>query len=126
MSPEQAAGKADVGARSDVYSLGAVAYFLLTGRPPFVRETAMQTLAAHICEPVSNPDCHRPDVPGDLQAAVLRCVEKELPRRFPDIAALDQALAKCACAGRWTCEKAADWWGKHAVDVLRAVKPATP
>jgi serine/threonine-protein kinase len=76
ISPEQAAGKEDVDGRSDLYSLGAVAYFLLTGRPPFVRDGAVQTLAAHLGEPVVAPDRHRPDVPADLQAVVLRCLEK--------------------------------------------------
>src|SRR4029079_7938616 len=47
MSPEQCAG-VDLDARSDLYSLGAVAYFLLTGQPPFVRGSAVQTLAAHV------------------------------------------------------------------------------
>src|SRR5262249_9540433 len=68
MSPEQAAGRTDVDARSDLYGLGAVAYFLLTGRPPFVRDSAVQTLAAHLGEPVVAPDRHQPDVPADLQA----------------------------------------------------------
>src|SRR5262249_42159020 len=76
MSPEQAAGKADVDARSDVYSLGAVAYFLLTGRPPFVRDSEVQTLAAHLDDSVVPPDRHRPDLPPDLQAVVSRALEK--------------------------------------------------
>src|SRR5262249_12038250 len=74
MAPEQAGGRADVDGRSDLYSLGAVAYFLLTGQPPFVRATAVQTLAAHLGEPVVPPDRHRPEVPADLQAVVLRCL----------------------------------------------------
>ncbi len=114
MSPEQAAGKADVDARSDLYSLGAVAYFLLTGRPPFVRDSAVQTLAAHLGEPVVAPDRHRPDVPADLQAVVLRCLEKAPARRFPDAGELAQALARCRCADQWAQEQAADWWRDYA------------
>src|SRR5262249_37161198 len=114
MSPEQAAGKADVDARSDLYSLGAVAYFLLTGRPPFVRDSAVQTLAAHLGEPVVAPDRHRPDVPADLQAVVLRCLEKEPARRFPNADELAQALARCGYADQWTREQAAAWWRDYA------------
>jgi eukaryotic-like serine/threonine-protein kinase len=114
MSPEQAAGGDDLGARSDLYSLGAVAYFLLTGRPPFVRDGAVQTLAAHLGEPVVAPDRHEPGVPADLQAVVLRCLEKEPARRFVGADELAQALARCACAGRWTRERAAAWWRDHA------------
>jgi eukaryotic-like serine/threonine-protein kinase len=113
-SPEQAAGKSDVDARSDLYSLGAVAYFLLTGRPPFVRDSAVQTLAAHLGEPVVAPDWHRPDVPADLQAVVLRCLEKAPARRFPDADELAQALARCRCADQWTREQAAAWWRDYA------------
>ena len=104
----------DLDARSDLYSLGAVAYFLLTGRPPFARASAVQTLAAHLAEPVVAPDRHRPEVPADLQAVVLRCLEKDPARRFPDAGALDQALARCGCAGQWTREKAAAWWRDHS------------
>jgi serine/threonine-protein kinase len=109
MSPEQAGGKAELDGRSDIYSLGAVAYFLLTSRPPFVRPTALQTLAAHIYESPAGLD--RPaDVAADLQAAVLRCLEKDPARRFADAEGLDQALAQCGCAGRWTRERADAWW----------------
>jgi serine/threonine protein kinase len=113
MSPEQAAGKSDIDARSDIYSLGAVAYFLLTGQAPFVRETAMMMLMAHAYEPVVPPANLRPDLPNDLQAVVLRCLEKEPSRRFPDTRSLDQALASCDAADQWTTEQAALWWHEH-------------
>jgi serine/threonine-protein kinase len=108
MSPEQAAGQAHLDGRSDIYSLGAVAYFLLTGRPPFVRPTAAQTLAAHLGEPVESPSRCRPEAPEDLSAVVLRCLEKDPARRFPDAESLERGLASCACAGQWSWEHAAE------------------
>jgi serine/threonine-protein kinase len=114
MAPEQAAGKADLDARADLYSLGAVAYFLLTGRPPFVRDTALLTLVAHVTDPVPPPRDLRPDLPADLEAVVLRCLEKDPARRFPDAGALERALAGCACTGGWSWEEAADWWRTRA------------
>jgi serine/threonine-protein kinase len=110
MSPEQAAGGNDLDARSDIYSLGAVAYFLLTGQPPFVRATAIQTLAAHLGEPVVPLSHLQPGTPADLQAVVLRCLEKRPARRFADIGALEQALTQCACTSPWSSEQSAAWW----------------
>jgi serine/threonine-protein kinase len=110
MSPEQADGKKDLDTRSDSYSLGAVAYFLLTGQPPFVRPTPLQTLIAHLCDAAAPLDQFRADVPADLQAVVLRCLEKDPARRFPDARSLDMALAGCHAAGLWTEERAAAWW----------------
>lgn len=118
MSPEQAAGKSSIDARSDIYSLGAVAYFLLTGQAPFVRETAMMMLMAHAYEPVVPPAKLRPEVPDDLQAVVLRCLEKDPSRRFPDARSLEQALASCADADQWTQEQAALWWHEHPLPML--------
>jgi serine/threonine-protein kinase len=113
MSPEQARGwPAD--ARSDLYSLGAVAYFLLTGRPPFVRESSMDVLAAHLVDAVAPLATLRPDVPEDLQAVVLRCLAKAPAERFPDVDSLDKALAECRDAGRWTQAVAAAWWRNKA------------
>ena len=110
MSPEQADGKKDLDARSDLYSLGAVAYYLLTGQPPFVRPTPLQTLIAHACDPPIPPDQLRAEVPTDLQAVVLRCLEKDPGRRFPCARSLDTALAGCQAAGLWTEERAVAWW----------------
>ena len=113
MSPEQAAGKSELDARSDIYSLGAVAYFLLTGQPPFVRETAMMMLMAHAYDPVVPLAEVRPELPADLQAVVLRCLEKDPSRRFPDAHSLEQALADCADADQWSEGQAAMWWHEH-------------
>jgi len=113
MSPEQAEGGAGLDGRTDLYSLGAVAYFLLTGRPPFRKATALQLLYAHAREPVQPIAELRPDVPAELQAVVLRCLEKDRGRRFPDVAALDEALDGCQQDESWTEARAADWWRNH-------------
>ncbi|HEY7158909.1 MAG TPA: serine/threonine-protein kinase, partial [Gemmataceae bacterium] len=115
MSPEQAAGKTALDPRSDIYSLGAVAYFLLTGQAPFVRETAMMTLMAHAYEPVVPPAKVRPEVPSDLEVVVLRCLAKEPEQRFPDAHSLEQALAACEAADEWTDEQAACWWRERPI-----------
>jgi serine/threonine protein kinase len=114
MSPEQAAGMENADARSDIYSLGAVAYFLLTGRLLFEKDTAMQTLAAHLYEPVTPPGRHRPDLDPTLESVIMRCLEKKPEERYPDVAALDRALASCPGSGEWTQKDAAAWWRSHA------------
>ena len=84
MSPEQATGEGEPDARSDIYSLGAVAYFMLTGRPPFPGENAIKVMIAHASQQVTPPSVHRPDIPADLEAIVLRCLAKHPADRFQD------------------------------------------
>lgn len=110
MSPEQAAGAADIDARSDIYSLGAVAYFLLTGRPPFIEPTSVQTMAAHLTADVVPPRERQPLVPADLESVVLRCLQKDRAHRFQDVDSLLAALNSTQCATGWTSPAAADWW----------------
>jgi tRNA A-37 threonylcarbamoyl transferase component Bud32 len=124
MSPEQAAGK-EVDARCDIYCLGGVAYFLLTGRPPFIRETAMQLLLAHAYEPPRRLRELREDVPEDLERVVLRCLEKDPNHRFPNVEMLDNALEACGCSGDWTEEQAAAWWAQHSFAEVEAAKTTT-
>jgi serine/threonine-protein kinase len=110
MSPEQATAYDDADTRSDIYSLAAVAYYLLTGSPPFSRSSVLQVLVAHEREQVVAPSTLRPGLPGDLEAIVLRCLEKSPSDRFQDVQALGQALSGCDCANRWTEYRAAAWW----------------
>ena len=98
MSPEQAKGGRELDERSDIYSLGAVAYYLLTGRPPFEGEGGIAVLIAHARDPVEPPSRVRPGIPEDLERVVLRCLAKDPAERFPDAESLEQALADCACA----------------------------
>jgi eukaryotic-like serine/threonine-protein kinase len=95
LSPEQADGQEQLDARSDIYSPGALAYFLLTGNPPFAGRSAVKMIAAHLYEEPERLSAHRPDLPGDLEVVALRCLAKKPEGRFPDVESLDRALAAC-------------------------------
>ena len=100
--PSRPAASRSLDARSDIYSLGAVAYFLLTGRPPFEGENAIGVMIAHARDPVVPPSQVRPGIPEDLERIVLRCLAKDPADRFPDAESLDEALASCESAREWT------------------------
>ncbi len=126
MSPEQAMGNTDLDARSDIYSLGAVAYFTLTGRPPFESDKPIRVILSHIQAEVLSPRDLRPNLPEDLTQIVLRCLEKNPKDRFQTASELREALARCEAAGRWTRERAAAWWKERQLDRPRDVPPSSP
>jgi serine/threonine-protein kinase len=123
MSPEQASGlRADQ--RSDIYALGAVAYYLLTGHAPFSGDNALSVMIAHARDVVLPPTALRADIPADLERAVLRCLAKDPAERYPDAASLEQALGACATANLWTEERAAAWWRTAGTARLKPQAPA--
>jgi serine/threonine-protein kinase len=113
MCPEQAAGER-VDRRGDVYSLGALAFFALTGRPPFEGGTAAKLMSAHLTQPPPDPRAVRADVPADLAAVLLKCMAKDPKERYQSIGELEAALAACSCAAAWSATAAADWWAAPA------------
>jgi len=110
LSPEQAGGQDGVDPRSDLYSVGAMAYFLLTGKPPFADRPAVRMIAAHLYEPATPPM----GVPADLAAVVLRCLEKAPANRWPDAASLEVALAATAVTP-WGASDARAWWERSGL-----------
>ncbi len=113
MSPEQASGQSEPDARSDIYALGAVAYFLLTGRPPFNGENPIQVLLAQATQEVTPPTRHRREIPADLEQIVLRCLAKQPAERFSNTVELSDALRACGSHGRWNHRTADAWWDAH-------------
>ena len=93
ISPEAAAGR-ETSARSDIYSLGAVLYFIITGVPPFVRPTSAALMAAHMrAMPVPPSQVNGCALPSELEAITLRCLAKSPARRFTSARHLAKALA---------------------------------
>jgi serine/threonine-protein kinase len=120
MSPEQATGDSTPDPRSDIYSLGAVAYFLLTGRAPFNGDKPLKVLLAHVNDAVTPPSVYQPDIPADLEQIVLRCLAKSPANRFPDTTSLAEALDACQCSDGWSHALAARWW-QHREPIEEAV-----
>ncbi len=95
MAPEQATGDGEPDMRSDIYALGAVAYYMLTGRPPFPADNPIKVMIAHASEQVTPPSQLRGDLPHDLETMVLKCLAKKPSDRFQDTSELSAAFASC-------------------------------
>jgi len=124
MAPEQATGDRLLDARADIYALGAIIYFALTGEPPFTGASAFEVMMAHARDPVIPPSQKSADVPADLEEIVLRCLAKKPQDRYPDVKALGKALAACASAALWDTDKAEQWWTAMSREPQDKLTPA--
>lgn len=124
MSPEQATGETEADIRSDIYSLGVVAYYLLSGQTPFNSNKPLQVMMAHARDVPPSPATHNPAIPADIEQIVMRCLEKDPDRRFQDVESLREALSACRDAGLWTREMATNWWECHGCPHKKALDEA--
>jgi len=96
MSPEQIRSSKNVDARADVWALGTILHELLTGTPAYVADTVPGLLAMIVADAPPPLSASRPDAPSDLEAAILRCLEKDRERRFSSVAVLARSLERFA------------------------------
>ena len=92
MSPEQAAGERQLGATSDVYSLGCVVFEMLAGEPPFLAKSPRQVMSRHMVEAPRRLRTLRPEVPASVDDAVHRALQKDPAARWPSVSDFAQAL----------------------------------
>jgi serine/threonine protein kinase len=115
MAPEIISEPGKASPQSDLYAVGAVGYFLLTGRNVFEGGSAVEICARHLNDaPVPPSQRAGLAVPKDLEDLVLACLEKDPARRPSSAEALRAALLACGEAQAWTQAQARDWWQGHS------------
>ena len=113
MSPEMAVGS-ELDARTDIYSLGCVAYWLLTGELVFDGKNPLEVLLSHIQDvPVPPSQRTELDIPPELERIILACLEKDPARRPQTAQELERMLAACPLPAAWNPQRAEAWWSKH-------------
>jgi hypothetical protein len=113
MAPEMAMG-GTVDGRTDLYAVGCLAYWLLSGQLVFERNTPMAVVVAHTSEtPTPISELVEIDIPSGLEAVISRCLEKSPDDRPASAAELAAMLSEIDCMQPWTAERAKSWWRSH-------------
>src|SRR5262245_40979571 len=122
MSPEGMSDPAHVDARTDLYALGAVGYFLLTGHSPYPGRTAIEVFAMERRGPPPRLSQTAPmPVPSDLEDTLMACLSFQREKRPVSAEALDTMLEACRVEP-WTRDKARAWWQERGPSALEAAK----
>jgi serine/threonine-protein kinase len=114
MAPEIVLGAPDADHRVDLYSLGCVAYWLLTGKLVFDAKSAVEVMFAHAkTEPPRPSSRGELPLPAALEDLIMACLEKDPARRPANAAILSARLEACPLKSEWTSERAEKWWTAH-------------
>jgi hypothetical protein len=114
MSPEAIESPDEVDSRSDLYSVGAIGYYLLTGKHVFIGKSSAEVCLKHIQERPKRPSLRGPNpISPDLEHLILQCLEKDRENRPPTAFDLQQSLLACGEAFTWTEDEAMIWWSKR-------------
>ncbi len=116
IAPESVTGSDDIDGRADIYCLGGVAYWMLTGQPPFTSSSSVEVIIDHVKTVPKRPsELSEVPIPPELEAIVMKCLEKKPQDRFQNAGALRAALRAIHFAETWSEEKAGEWWSLHGV-----------
>ena len=127
MAPEVAMGEPDIDHRVDIYALGCVAYWLLTGQLVFEGENAMKTMLAHVQDEPQPPSRRTElEIPPALDDIVLSCLEKRRDDRPADAFDLAARLTTVRLTSPWTDDRALRWWEAHLPERLEPGAEAAP
>ncbi len=127
ISPEAVTNPGGVGPASDLYSLGATAYFLLTGQQVFDGKTSVDVCLHHVSAPPPPPSTRTGNpIPPELEALVLACLHKDPALRPASALALRVALARLAAYRDWDETAAREWWREYRKRRLVSVDSTTP
>ncbi len=125
MSPEAIQLPNSVDARSDLYAVGAVGYFLLTGQPVFDAENVVDLCQKHVATPPIPPsERARTPIPSELENALLACLEKSCAKRPQTARDLALLISRCTEATQWSLEDADAWWGRHERGQTSGIRPS--
>jgi serine/threonine-protein kinase len=114
MAPESVFGDPVPDHRADIYALGCVGYWLLTGALVFDAVSPARMLMQHFeAEPTPPSRRAEVDVPRDLEALIMACLAKQPEERPATAGELSRRLATCAVRQPWTDERAREWWDRH-------------
>ena len=124
MSPETITAYQQIDARSDIYSLGAVCYFLLTGTHVFEADTAAEVCTKHLHEQPEPPSARLGEaLPYDMEALILACLEKEPSKRPQSAQHIRARLWAGGTLNKWNTDRARRWWRKYGDAARAAGKP---
>jgi serine/threonine-protein kinase len=127
MAPEVILGDADVDRRADVYSLGCVTYFLLTGELVFDADSSMKMLMQHLhAQPVPPSERTELSVPRELDELVLACLQKDPRHRPQDAGELYQMACRLHIRDEWGSDEAKRWWRAHLPQLSGPLKVTEP
>jgi serine/threonine-protein kinase len=114
IAPESGLGNTDIDGRADLYSLGCVGYWLLTGELVFDSESPMKMVVDHVhTAPAPISERTEIDIPEKLERAIMRCLEKNADDRPQTASELAEELVACQFERPWTAERATRWWQTH-------------
>jgi serine/threonine-protein kinase len=119
MPPEIVMGENLVDGRTDLYSLACAAYWTLTGQTLFEAHNPAQMLLQHVqAQPVPPSKRSELFIPGEFEAILMQCLEKDPAKRPSSALELDYRLGRVRCETPWTNERAQKWWTDHVPEVV--------